>query len=529
MIDVACTCHTRPNTVIKWRQRFARKRGFVRLRDAPQRQPPSQFMARIFAEPFLAPWEQSPPQDHAYWDGPGVAALVGFSAYGTARAAPARPPAQCPVATGSAANNHVTRSHNEFTRTRFFGSLDGLRGLSILGVIWGHVWYVSGPGYFAALMRLPVLRQGAFGVSVFFAISGFLITTLLLRERMKRGRISLRDFYLRRALRIWPLYYATLALYVLLVLAMQRGTGRDHVFFHFLPGYLTFTYTWYVGWQASGAIFNFGWSLSVEEQFYIIWAVVLRVLRRALPVAVMGGLIALRAATNFSVIARLIARDSLGWRMAVGIAVPICGGAILAQALDSEKWFVRLRPLLGRRLAAPLALLLLVASLGASGHAWEWVQWLAACLLVGACVIREDNGLAPLLRWKPLAYMGLVSYGMYMLNTLVLDALKPVFHRVGPHHPLLQFPIALGVTVLAASLSYRFFGKHPFCGSRRGFHNFGWLRRPRDCRALSLFRKHNSGNADIGLDWKPAAAHRLGRKIIFPKTRIAAVLPFVGE
>ena len=162
-------------------------------------------------------------------------------------------------------------------RTRFFESLDGLRAISILGVIWTHVWYVSGPDYYDTLIKLPVLRNGAFGVSIFFAISGFLITTLLLREQLKYGRISLRDFYIRRTLRIWPLYYATLALYVALVLILQRGTGRNHVFFHYLPGYLTFTYTWFAGWQESSAIFNFAWSLSVEEQFYLIWAGVLRV------------------------------------------------------------------------------------------------------------------------------------------------------------------------------------------------------------------------------------------------------------
>jgi peptidoglycan/LPS O-acetylase OafA/YrhL len=341
-------------------------------------------------------------------------------------------------------------------RIRFFESLDGLRALSILGVIWSHVWYVSGPGYYDALLKVPVLRNGAFGVSVFFVISGFLITTLLLREQLKHGRISLRDFYIRRTLRIWPLYYATLVLYIVLVLVVQRGTGRDHVFFHYLPGYLTFTYTWFAGWEASGAIFNFAWSLSVEEQFYLIWAGVLRVLRGALPVIVMCLLIGIRAATEIGAVRRVVSTDSLAWRMAAGIAVPICLGAILAQMLHSERWFLRIRPLLGHRWAAPLFLLVLVASLAPAGNTWEWVCWPAACLLVGACVIREDNGIAWFLRWKFMAYTGVVSYGMYMLNTLVLDCLKPMFNRLGPHHPLLQFPIAVASTVLVAGVSYRF-------------------------------------------------------------------------
>jgi peptidoglycan/LPS O-acetylase OafA/YrhL len=347
-------------------------------------------------------------------------------------------------------------SYQRFMRVRFFESLDGLRAISILGVIWTHVWYVSGPTYYSALINVPVLRNGAFGVSVFFGISGFLITTLLLREQRKYGRISLRDFHIRRSLRIWPLYYAVLALYVVLAMVVQRGTGRDRVFFHYLPGYLTFTYTWFAGWEASAAIFNFAWSLSVEEQFYLIWAGVLRVLRGALPMIIMCLMIGLRAATDAGALGRIVSKDSLVWRIAAGIAVPICLGAMLAQMLHSEKWFLRIRILIGQRLAAPIILIMLVASLAPSKEIWDWVRWPITCLLVGACVIREDNGLAWFLRWKPMAYMGIVSYGMYMLNTLVLDCLKPVFGRLGPHHPLLQFPVALGCTVLVAGLSHRF-------------------------------------------------------------------------
>ncbi len=347
-------------------------------------------------------------------------------------------------------------SHQQFMRTRFFESLDGLRAISILGVIWTHVWYVSGPTYYNALMKVPVLREGAFGVSVFFGISGFLITTLLLREQLKYGRISLRDFYIRRTLRIWPLYYAVLALYVLLVVTLQHGTGRDHVFFHYLPGYLTFTYTWFAGWQASAAIFNFAWSLSVEEQFYLLWAGVLRFLRGALPMIIMCLMIGLRAATDIGTLGVIVPKNSLVWRMAAGIAVPICVGAILAQLLHSERGFLRCRLFIGHRWAAPIILCALVASLAPTRGIWDWVRWPLACLLVAACVIREDNGLASFLRWKPMAYMGVVSYGMYMLNTLVLDCLKPIFSRLGPHHPLLQFPVAVVCTVFVAGLSYRF-------------------------------------------------------------------------
>ena len=107
-------------------------------------------------------------------------------------------------------------SYETYRATGFFSSLDGLRCLSILAVIWVHTG-----------IRLEGLRltyQGHLGVDLFFAISGFLITTLLLREREERGRISLRAFYIRRSLRIFPLYYTVVLLYVIVVWALEPRT-----------------------------------------------------------------------------------------------------------------------------------------------------------------------------------------------------------------------------------------------------------------------------------------------------------------
>ena len=123
----------------------------------------------------------------------------------------------------------MTPGYARFREVRFFGSLDGLSALSIIGVIWFHSWW-STP-YYSQLTMIPVLRQGEWGVDIFFAISGFLITTLLLRERQRSGTISIRDFYIRRSLRIWPLYYAVVAIYVVIMLFFETGCRtRSHLF-----------------------------------------------------------------------------------------------------------------------------------------------------------------------------------------------------------------------------------------------------------------------------------------------------------
>src|SRR5271165_2592790 len=147
----------------------------------------------------------------------------------------------------------MQQSYEKFRGVRFFGSLDGLRALSIVAVIWLHSWWET--PYYPQVEAMPVLRQGFYGVQVFFVVSGFLITTLLLREKERYGTISLRDFYIRRALRIWPLYYAVNAL------VFERGTQRAASFLHYLPSFATFTYTWFISENWPGGMFNLAWTL----------------------------------------------------------------------------------------------------------------------------------------------------------------------------------------------------------------------------------------------------------------------------
>lgn len=156
-------------------------------------------------------------------------------------------------------------------------SLDGLRAISILLVLLGH----SASRFVAAA---PALRPLSFlfddaqvGVSVFFVISGYLITGLLLAELDRTDQIRLRRFYWRRAFRILPAFYAFLALIALLglwhVIAVESGdVARAGLFvWNYVPSPSRWDQSWWVGHS---------WSLSVEEQFYLLWPATLLVLRR---------------------------------------------------------------------------------------------------------------------------------------------------------------------------------------------------------------------------------------------------------
>lgn len=146
-----------------------------------------------------------------------------------------------------------------------FPSLDGFRGISIILVIISHI-------YFMSESRNPLLTvfSGLFGVNIFFVISGFLITTLLLKEKEKNGFISLKRFYIRRILRIFPVAYL-----FLLVLTLLNLLFSMHLrIWSFIGSAFYFRNLYFNAMQD----FQTGhfWSLSVEEQFYFIFPILLK-------------------------------------------------------------------------------------------------------------------------------------------------------------------------------------------------------------------------------------------------------------
>ena len=203
---------------------------------------------------------------------------------------------------------------------------------------------------------MPVLRQGFYGVQVFFVVSRFLIIRLLLREIERYGKISLRDFYIRRALHIWPLYCAVLAIYVVKALVFERGTVRAASFIHYLPSFATFTYTWFISANWPGGMFNLAWTLSTEEQFHFFWPVVLRFLRGVWSSVLLIGIIALKLATDHHLTDRVLPPGWLPTRIVLSIAIPICLGVLLAQALHRERGFRLIYRALGWKWSAPLML-----------------------------------------------------------------------------------------------------------------------------------------------------------------------------
>src|SRR4051812_45786402 len=148
--------------------------------------------------------------------------------------------------------------HARFLSQKRFGSLDGLRAACIVTIVWTH----TAPSWVNATLA----HIGSQGVTLFFAISGFLITTLLLRERTRNAGIDIRSFYVRRVLRIFPLYYTVLAIYVSVVTVMERHTAAGDAFFGHLIYFATCTSNLFVPLEGR-VIFYFAWSVAAEAQF----------------------------------------------------------------------------------------------------------------------------------------------------------------------------------------------------------------------------------------------------------------------
>ena len=215
----------------------------------------------------------------------------------------------------------------------YLPELDIIRFVAFFLVFLSHVvpgdmefYHRAGiPGPAAAAI-VSVAAGGAFGVDLFFALSSFLITSLLLRERLLTGNIDVTSFYWRRILRIWPLYFT----FLLIVAPLVRGVlpndvlpARDTVAFALMVGNWAFVF-----WGYAHSIVGPLWSVSFEEQFYLFWPLFLRRVSHRLPV-VLCALWFISAAVRTTLVLTGSMHPQI-WCNTIAHLDPIAGGGLLA-------------------------------------------------------------------------------------------------------------------------------------------------------------------------------------------------------
>ena len=329
-------------------------------------------------------------------------------------------------------------------------SLDGLRGIAILLVVSIHL---AGSRYYLPASFFNYLGDlGALGVRVFFVISGFLITTLLLREQRSTGNISLPLFYIRRTFRLFPAFYVFLLVIALLsfikVITLAHGD-----LFH--AATFTINYHWDRSWWVGHV-----WSLSIEEQFYLLWPAVLafagfsRSMRAARVVLLLCPLVRVVLMTMYP------GRHAWMGELFPTVADSLATGCLLAGFRDQliqRSWYMTL---LASRWFNVLPICACGLNLFPGGRLR--VLLLETVLNVCIAITIDRNVRMPMtisgrfLNGSALRYVGVRSYSIYLWQQLFLRHANAV----------LPFPGNLALALGTAWLSYRFV-ELPFFDLRR--------------------------------------------------------------
>ena len=353
---------------------------------------------------------------------------------------------------------HPIPAHQAYLNRRYFGSLDGIRGLAILAVVWHHTAPRFG--------WLPMSGRGFLGVDMFFVMSAFLIVTLLLRERDRTNAISLEKFYMRRVLRIFPLYYGIILLFIVLFGVVARSGDMAAPFFDALPYYLTYT----SNFIDELTLFTVAWSLATEEQFYLFWPPIEKFLSRfLLPIWV--GLLFVNQLINYRV---LFASYHEHLEILQSTFTPILLGVGLAHVLHKRAWFDRFQNAIGQKWmvlvwSAVLLVLFNLPIADISGTVRLLIQ-LAMTGFVASAVLQEENFLVPLFQWKPILRLGTVSYGVYLFHMLVATISAAILHRAGltDSASITLFVVVLVGSYIIAEVSFRFY-ETPFIRLKKRF------------------------------------------------------------
>jgi peptidoglycan/LPS O-acetylase OafA/YrhL len=327
--------------------------------------------------------------------------------------------------------------------------LDGLRCLAIVAVVWHHSLPRAVDGW---------LGRGHVGVPLFFALSGFLITLRLLAEQRATGDVSLARFWMRRGLRIFPLYYGVLAVFAF-VLAARTPTDATRHFFSSLPFYASYTSNWFINFDVPHPVsFAFAWSLATEEQFYLWWPPLLRraerVGRGVTPLALLA-LLALDQAMDAGVFAAWLTPGSTPGRVATSLSSAMLLGASFAWLLVHPRHARWLSTVLGTRPALGLALALSAAWI-ANPIGPPLLLDVAFAAFVGAAALNRGRGLlGRALSLRPVLHIGRVSYGIYLFHVPVLSMLWRSYPWL-IEQPLISFSLTLALATAVASVSHRY-------------------------------------------------------------------------
>jgi peptidoglycan/LPS O-acetylase OafA/YrhL len=337
-----------------------------------------------------------------------------------------------------------------FEQSSRIPSLDGLRAISIVLVLVSHLVYTERFPLPKGIDPVWLDRLGPLGVRVFFVISGYLITSLLLKELETNKSINLGKFYFRRTLRIFPPYYFFILVMIMLnKLNWVELSGRDiiHAF--------TYTVNYY---PERSWVIGHGWSLSVEEQFYLLWPALLLLSgkRRGLWIALAFFLLAPFIRLGYYYLKPAFVEYELGFRFET-TADAIAIGCLLAgiykwlicqpffQRVAKSRWFIFIPVIvLIASEINPVRIRYLLFAIP--------IQNLGIAACIAWCITSYKGLIGKILNSRPVAFLGVISYSVYLWQQPILNPYSTL--------AINRFPLNLVIVVVVSLASY-FFVEQP--------------------------------------------------------------------
>lgn len=354
------------------------------------------------------------------------------------------------------------------SRTAHIKSLDGVRGIAILAVVLCHSGSIVKDFPHSSFLGL-----GAMGVDLFFALSGFLITSILLREREEANYFQ--NFYYRRAMRIWPLYY----IYILAMYGIVKSLPHLHAYQHLaahsaylqehpltivtpLPLSLLFAQNlWAPSLFSFKDFTSITWSLCIEEQFYLFWPLAVRFLSRRVFTTLLIAMLIASPFLRLLVFAHgfdEVTRWQAVYRLPFFHFDAIAGGSLLAilwPKLEALKGA-------GKMLWAALAVSILALCVVGDSSPWSFS---AAALMSVSVVGLALSGVGRRIwEWKPLTFLGFISYGLYLIHPTIFNLLqsRTLYRAVGLHGNLEVTEILVALFAIALSIGIATLSRYTF-------------------------------------------------------------------
>jgi len=356
----------------------------------------------------------------------------------------------------------------------FFNGLNSLRFFAALLVVLHHSETIRFKNGLPNLNWLGLFKDGSIAVTFFFVLSGFLITYLLLKENGQNGTVSIKRFYLKRVLRIWPLYFLLVIFGTLLLPALINIFGLNyvmpytfgqtwHYFLFFLPGLVTY----FFGHHLLEPL----WSIGIEEVFYLIWAPLFKFAKKYLLLI----LISIIAIKSFLIITSFYIVENNLFSYLVDIfqfeAMAVGGlGAYFIYNRNHSLSGLKIYKIPVQIATYSLLVIFLVFNRNIDNSVWNiffktpifsqlFICFLFLYLIIGVSLI--DHSIFKL-RKRFFSYLGEISYGIYMYHMPIIFGLMLVLQKQLSKldlltGSLLYYPVTLIVVVGVSAISKRYF------------------------------------------------------------------------